>query len=89
MKCFFKNKNLPLGLGKANNVTHKIFTKTDYPIFQKQYPIPEIKHGRIPFFDTRYLFLSEGKYQTSTRIGLQKQIIDILIFANTNEYQQV
>jgi hypothetical protein len=26
-------------LGKANNFKHKIFTKTDEPIFQKQYPI--------------------------------------------------
>ena len=28
-------------LGKANNFTHKIFTKTDEPVFQKQYPIPD------------------------------------------------
>ena len=29
-------------LGKANNFKHKIFTKTDEPVFQKQYPIPEM-----------------------------------------------
>ena len=29
-------------LGRANNFKHKIFTKTDEPVFQKQYPIPEM-----------------------------------------------
>jgi len=33
---FSKSKD---DLGKANNFKHKIFTKTDEPIFQKQYPI--------------------------------------------------
>ena len=45
------------------------------------------KHGQIQFF--AICFLREGKYQTSTRFGLQKQIVEILIFANTNEYQRV
>ncbi len=27
-------------LGRANNFKHKILTKTDEPVFQKQYPIP-------------------------------------------------
>jgi hypothetical protein len=29
-------------LGKANNFKHKFFTKTDEPVFQKQYPIPQM-----------------------------------------------
>jgi len=29
-------------LCKANNFKHKVFTKTDEPIFQKQYPIPDM-----------------------------------------------
>ena len=36
---FSKSKD---DLGKANNFTHKIFTKTEDPIFQKQYPIPDV-----------------------------------------------
>jgi hypothetical protein len=31
-------------LGRANNFKHKIFTKTYEPVFQKQYPIPEMHH---------------------------------------------
>jgi len=37
---FSKTNNL----GKANNFKHKIFTKTDDPIFQKQYPILDTHH---------------------------------------------
>jgi hypothetical protein len=35
---FSKSKDL----GKANNFKHKIFTKIDEPIFQKQYSIPDM-----------------------------------------------
>jgi len=31
-------------LGKANNFKHKIFTKSNEPIFQNQYPIPDTHH---------------------------------------------
>ena len=35
------------------------------------------------------MFLSKGKYQTSTRFGLQKLIVEILILANTKKHQWV
>ena len=35
------------------------------------------------------MFLSKDKYQTSTRFGLYKQVVENLIFVNPNEDQQV
>jgi hypothetical protein len=35
------------------------------------------------------LFLSEDKYQTSTRFGLHKRVIENLLFVNTIEEQRV
>jgi hypothetical protein len=41
LDVFSKSKD---NLGKANNFKYTIFTKTDEPIFQKQYHIPDMHH---------------------------------------------